>query len=190
MSCLKEKAVILVHGYGYDKNEWGNFFVVLSDILQKQGFCVYRFDFKQTTITDEIKQLDKIIKKMKEKHDSVFLAGMSTGALVSILSKESVTFKILMFPVINAEKTFRALVDTKHDVSIEWLEDCKQYNIHGSKLEQCFLFYSDKDEYIEKRDYESIVCNKLLLKSWSHGPSNKKQMNELGELVASKLESF
>ena len=182
--------VILAHGYGYNINEWGNFFIMLSKALQEAGFCVYRFNFKQTTLSHEIRQLEKVVKKVRPGHEKVFVVGMSNGALVATLEKEPVDFKVLLFPPIYPKKSFQRLLETGHHVSDEWMKDCERYDLRKRKFRKCFMFYSDKDEYITKKEYESVGCEKVLLESWTHGPSNQAQMRELSELVSKKLKSL
>lgn len=180
-------AVILAHGYGYDMSEWGDFFIVLSKALQEQGFCVYKFNFQQTTTSHEIRQLEKVVKKVRPGHEKVFVVGMSTGALVAILEKEPVDFKVLLFPPIYSKRSFQKLLETGHHVSDEWMKDCERYDLRGRRFDKCFMFYSDTDEYITKKEYESIGCEKALLEGWEHGPANEHQMRELSEMVTKKL---
>lgn len=182
-----ERAVVLAHGYGYGRDEALGFFVVLSEALQRQGFAVYRFDFEETTLTDEIAQLESVIREVRPEHKRVFLVGMSTGGLAAALEKERVDYKILLWPVVDAAKTFERLVETKHRVGKEWLEDCKRYSLAGKALGECLVICSDRDEYIEAEEYDSVACRKKLLHKWAHGPVTRAQMLEVAKIVAATL---
>lgn len=181
-----EKAVVLAHGYDQDLNEDQDYFITLSESLQEHGLCVYRFSFKQTTLSDEIEQLENRVQEVRNHHKKVFLVGQSTGGIVSAFQKVPVDYMVLTFPVVDARKTFDRLSET-HVVPEKWLEDAEKYDLTGKRLD-AFMFYSDKDEYIDLREYESVDCEKELLEGWCHGPSNQEQIRFLCERVALKLQ--
>ena len=104
--------VILLHGFGVDKHEKGNF-DVLSKKLLENNFNVLRFDFlghghsngntEDLTIEIAIKEIEYFIKKISFNH--IYMVGVSYGGGISVIfsEKHNVEKLVLWSPLIDYE---------------------------------------------------------------------------------------
>lgn len=114
------KAIVLAHGITVDKDEDG-VFVELANVLQQNGYAVFRFDFRghgesdgksvDMTIDGEISDLGAAIEEIKSKgYQEIGLLGASFGGGSSVLyaSEHQANIKCLCLwnPVLNYDHTF------------------------------------------------------------------------------------
>jgi len=131
-----DKAVILLHGFGGDKDEQG-IFIRTAEALCKEGFSVLRFDFagsgesegefSQMSFSSEIEDLNSAIEFVKNKgYKKIGLVGQSFGGAVSILgySKEIKTM-VLWNPVAKMESFGNYL--SSHNMN--WKRDLRERGI-------------------------------------------------------------
>lgn len=115
-----QKAVILAHGITADKDEEG-IFVDLANLLAKNGFAVFRFDFRghgesdgksvDMTITGEMNDLNAAVEHVRSKgYLMIGLLGASfgggTAALWVAKNQEKIHCLSLWNPVLNYDYTF------------------------------------------------------------------------------------
>lgn len=112
----KYSTVVLVHGFGVTKEEYG-MFDELAEKLTDEGFLVYRFDFSglgesegdysETSLTKQKSDLSKIIEfvKSQEKVDSskIGILAQSLGTAVTVALTPKVKSLILMGSVAHTE---------------------------------------------------------------------------------------
>lgn len=90
-----DKAIILAHGLNVDKDELG-IFIYLANTLQKNGYSVFRFDFRghgesegnsiDLRVAGEIEDLEAAINYVKgEGYNEIGLLGASFGGPVAVL---------------------------------------------------------------------------------------------------------
>ena len=100
-SVEKPAAVVMIHGLGGDKNEWG-LFVNIAKKLCKNGYMVLRFDcagsgesdgiFRNVTRQTEADDLSfaiNFIKKQNIDKEKIAIIGLSLGASVSLIAYTS-----------------------------------------------------------------------------------------------------
>jgi pimeloyl-ACP methyl ester carboxylesterase len=93
-------AVVLCHGYGSNRFEFGNVFTTLARRLAAQGLAAYRFDFAacgesdgefaELTVSDQVAQVGAILEALALHRaldaDRLSLMGMSLGGLTVALA--------------------------------------------------------------------------------------------------------
>jgi uncharacterized protein len=115
-----DKAIILAHGITVDKDESG-IFVTLAEALVKEGFAVFRFDFRghgesegtteEMTIEGELMDMAEALRLVEEKgyaHIALLAAsfGGGIGTLFTADNQERLRCLCLWDPVLNYEHTF------------------------------------------------------------------------------------
>lgn len=104
-----DKIVILVHGFTGDMDGPAGFWIPIAKELCKNGFDVFRFNFRFTTkdwslfqnmtIKGEVSDLRKIISVMSKRYKKIGILGESMGGTVSILSySDKVEVMVLWYP--------------------------------------------------------------------------------------------
>lgn len=104
-----DKLVILVHGFTGDMDGPGGLFIPFANKLSKDGFDVFRFNFRFTTkdwslfqnvtISGEVSDLKKIISVMSVKYKKIGILGESLGGIVSIMGyNNKVNVLVLWYP--------------------------------------------------------------------------------------------
>lgn len=119
-STRTHKAVILAHGITVDKNEDG-IFVDLANILQDNGFAVFRFDFRghgesdgksiEMTISGELQDIEGAVNEVKKKgYKKIGLLGASFGGgIVSLYTpnhQDLIDCLCLWSPCLNYDHIF------------------------------------------------------------------------------------
>ncbi|MDA1385842.1 MULTISPECIES: alpha/beta hydrolase family protein [Glycomyces] len=93
-------AVVLCHGFGANRMEFGNIFVKLARDLAAQGVAAYRFDFAacgesdgdfaELTVTNQVAQVGAVLEALASHRaldpDRLSLLGMSLGGLTASLA--------------------------------------------------------------------------------------------------------
>ena len=111
-----DKLVILVTGFTGTMKGSGGIFIKLAKRLCKNGFDVFRFNFRFTTwdwslyqnmtIKEEVSDLKKIISTMGKKYQKIGILGGSMGGAVSILSyNDKVDAMVFWYPSIFLSET-------------------------------------------------------------------------------------
>lgn len=128
------KAIILAHGITVDKDENG-LFARLADSLERNGYAVFRFDFRghgesggksiDMTIDGEVLDLEASLREVKSKgYSEIGLLGASFGGGVSALyvseHQESIKCLCLWNPVLNYDHTFL-------NPTVPWIKDKREY---------------------------------------------------------------
>ena len=93
-------AVVMCHGFGGNRTEFGNTFVRLAERLTRHGMAAYRFDFAacgesdgelaDLTVSDQVGQLHAVLGELAKHHAidaaRLSLLGMSLGGLTASLA--------------------------------------------------------------------------------------------------------
>ncbi|MFG3339119.1 alpha/beta hydrolase family protein [Glycomyces sp. NPDC048151] len=93
-------AVVLCHGFGSNRFEFGNIFMPLARRLAEQGLAAYRFDFAacgesdgdfaDLTVSDQVAQVAAVLETLASHRaldpDRLSLMGMSLGGLTASLA--------------------------------------------------------------------------------------------------------
>jgi alpha-beta hydrolase superfamily lysophospholipase len=114
------KAVILAHGITVDKDE-GGIFIKLANVLEENGFAVFRFDFRgngesegksiDMTISGEVLDMNAAVEHVhKHQFTTIGLLGASFGGGIASLYAEKYQDKLqclcLWNPCLNYNHTF------------------------------------------------------------------------------------
>lgn len=147
-----QKLFICTHGLSGSKDSHLPFNSV--KYFNSQGFDVFRFDFysskdkgrklEETTIKDHVKDLDQVIKHFNDKYLEIYLAGISLGGPVCLLSRmhEYITKLVLWEPSLDLELISKRY---KYDKSRN------MYYKHESQLK-----YIGKDMYDELKKIKTL----------------------------------
>lgn len=102
-------AVVMCHGFGGNRTEFGNTFVRLAERLARHGVAAYRFDFAacgesdgdfaDLTVTDQVAQVSAVLDELARHHvidpARLCLLGMSLGGLTASLAAAKSEVKAL-----------------------------------------------------------------------------------------------
>ncbi|NOQ56183.1 MAG: hypothetical protein GQ477_05260 [Nanohaloarchaea archaeon] len=124
----KYPAVILVHGFGVTKHEYG-LFDILSKTLASSGFLVYRFDFSgcgesegdylNTTLTKQKDELSIILDFVRSESDvdssKVFIVSQSFGTSVTVALNPEVKAIVFMGSISDPKKILSKIFEVSGD---------------------------------------------------------------------------
>lgn len=113
------KVIVLVHGMTVNKDE-GGIFVELAELLKKNNYAVFRFDFRthgesegdssNFTIAQELRDVESAIEFVGKKYQLIGLLGASFGGGVSVLysakNQDKIKALCLWNPCLNYEHIF------------------------------------------------------------------------------------
>ncbi|MCD6381511.1 MAG: alpha/beta fold hydrolase [Candidatus Aenigmarchaeota archaeon] len=104
------KCIVLCHGITVDKNESGNVFKKLSDLLVKEGFATFRFDFRghgesegssfDLTVTGEVRDLESVmefLKKIGFDEFGILAASFAGGPVALFVGEHSDNIRAIVF---------------------------------------------------------------------------------------------
>lgn len=173
-------AVILVHGFAYNKRENVaeekiGLFDVIANALNKKGIVTYRFDFLgcgesegdfiNETLTSEVKQLKAILKFIKKEpkidKNKIGMLGMSfgtTGVVASQLIKD-IKAIVLLASVSEPHKILKKLFGQGYNSNIisKRLRSTGDYTLVKPK------FWEDLDEYNLPKLISNYYCPILVI---------------------------
>ncbi len=175
----KFPAVILVHGIGVNKDEYG-MFVNLQKKLTDQDIAVYRFDFSgcgesegdilDTTLTKLRGDLEKILEFVREQKNvdrkQIGILAQSFGTSCTVALKPGVKCIVLMGSVAQPEKSLAKYFGENYNpTGISTKEKSS-----GVTLKVKPEFWKDLKKYNLVENISKIHCPILLL----HGSADKK----------------
>jgi len=127
-----DKGVILLHGFGGDKDfeGGGDLYPSLARLLCSEGYSVLRFDcrgsgesdgnFEDMTLSSEVSDLKRSIAFLKERDiTKITVLGSSLGGCVTLLAYEdNMDCIVLWYPVIFPQETegFKFLREREHEL--------------------------------------------------------------------------
>ena len=193
-SLNKEKysTVILVHGFGVTKEE-GGMFDEFTEILNKKGFAVYRFDFSgcgesegaysQTSLSkmrDDLKVILNFVKQQpKVDVSKIGIWAQSFGTPTTISLQPDVQAIVLTGSISRPQDTSKVLFGDGYNpngISVRKYRD-------GREIKMGAQFWGDLKEYNLLEDIKNIKCPILFL----HGSEDEKiplsQMEAYYEVV-------
>ncbi len=104
------KCIVLCHGITVDKNESGNVFKKLSDLLVKEGLATFRFDFRghgesegsslDLTVTDEVRDLESAMEFLKKRgfdEFGILAASFAGGPVALFVGKHPDNIRAIIF---------------------------------------------------------------------------------------------
>ena len=176
----KYPAIILVHGFGVDKSEYG-MFDSLAKKLSKAGFLVYRFDFSgrgesegdysRTSLSKQKSDLERILSfvKYQQKVDKsrVGILAQSFGTPVTVALSPKVKAIVLMGSVAHPKEV------TGMPSKWEKLDKngfSKRTNSAGEAITVGPLFWKDFDNYNLPKLIKKIRCPILFI----HGSKDER----------------
>ncbi|OGK34230.1 hypothetical protein A3F57_06325 [Candidatus Roizmanbacteria bacterium RIFCSPHIGHO2_12_FULL_36_11] len=151
------KAVVLAHGMTVDKDEEG-IFIELAELLKKNGYAVFRFDFRghgesegksiDTTITGEMADVEAAVKEVKlHEYKEIGLLGASVGGGTATLYAEKNQRRLRCFclwnPALNFDHTFL-------DPITSWLKNRHKEMMNDLKTKGWTMVGSSKKVYGRK----------------------------------------
>jgi len=134
------KVIILAHGITVDKDE-GGVFIKLANVLQQNGYAVFRFDFRghgesegksiDLTVMGEVADLVAALNEVKNKgYNKIGLLGASFGGGSSVFFaldyQQDIKCLCLWNPVLNYDHTFL-------NPTLPWLKDKKGHMMKDIK---------------------------------------------------------
>ncbi len=176
----KLPTVILVHGFGVDKSEWG-MFDDLSEKLAISGFLVYRFDFSgrgesegdysKTSLTKQKSDLSEILDFVRSKSNvdksRIGILAQSFGTAVTVALSPSVHTIILMGSVAHVKEIIGAKSKWKE---LNYGGLSKKIKSSGESIVIGPQFWKDLDNYNLLESIKKIKCPILFI----HGSDDER----------------
>jgi len=164
------KAIILVHGFGVTKEEYGLFDVLASKLI-KNGFCTYRFDFSgrgesegdysKTSLTKLKSDFEEIYNYVKSQHKEISIIAQSFGTCVYLILNPEVKTAILMGSMANPKNYFNNVdkwdVLNKKDISV------RTKKTSGEKILIDKQFWPDLEKYDLLELIKKVNCPLLFI---------------------------
>jgi len=182
-----DMAIILVHGFTGDKDEWGRFTKAAYE-FKKAGYAVLRFDFAGSgesddsgiTVENEVADLKSAIDFVQRQgYSKISLFGHSLGGLCSILvSDEKIITMVLTAPVtkaktpdlFNEDQPMRKEIEEKGFVILRKHKEFrveKQYIVERENINQeeilskikcpVLIIHGDKDEKVPLEHSQNAI---------------------------------
>ena len=176
----KYPTVVLVHGFGGNKTEYG-MFDDLAKRLASNGYQVYRFDFAGlgesegtysfTTLTKQAEDLESILNFVKTQpatdNSRIGLVVMSLGtAVITAFQPKNIKAIVYLGSVSEPHKTLKELFGTGYrpdGISVRITSEGKRIEMHGD-------FWKDFDNY----DLPQLIKNIQTPIMFIHGGKDSK----------------
>jgi len=176
----KYPTVILVHGFGANKTEYG-MFDDIAKRLASNGYQVFRFDFAGlgesegtysfTTLTKQAEDLESILNYVKTQpttdNSRLGLVGMSLGtAVITAFQPKNVRALVYLSSVSEPHKTLKELFGTGYhpdSMSVRITSEGKRVEMYGD-------FWKDFDNY----DLPNLIKNIQTPILFIHGEKDSK----------------
>jgi len=125
---LHKKAPLIIMCHGFTGNKDSKLFKFLSDFFYKNGYSVFRFDFRGsgesegefTGVNDEVDDLEQAYKFAKKYGRKIILLGHSLGGGIIALSKIKSKAVIMINPAFSAE--FAAFSFLRRVIPFFWIQ--------------------------------------------------------------------
>lgn len=176
----KFPTIVLVHGFGANKTEYG-MFDDLAKRLASNGYQVYRFDFAglgesegtyaHTTLTKQAEDLESILSFVKAQPTTdnlrIGLVGMSLGtAVITAFQPENIKAIVYLGSVSEPHKTLKELFGDGYrpdDISVRITSEGKRVEMYGD-------FWKNFDKY----DLPQLIKNIKAPIMFIHGEKDSK----------------
>lgn len=172
-----DKAIILLHGFGGDKDEQG-IFIKMAEALCKEGFTALRFDFagsgesggefSDMTFASEAGDMKSAIEFMKSRgYKKIGVIGQSFGGAIPILGYSKDIISMVLWNPVARMESFRNYLTTQNE---NWREEARKtgtFRLYKERLKRYLYAGKSLAEESERLDIFSearkISCTVLVI---------------------------
>lgn len=156
-SQAKQPAVLLLHGYGSEKNEVGGYFEKLAQTLDEKGVASLRIDFRgygESSIPSEASTLDTMIADAndawawlasQDKTEDMYLHGFSLGGAISSAIAASISPSPKMVSLWSPAYEFKLEEIQKYAEQAQ-KEDVVEIDLGWRKIKHSAAFFDSMNE--------------------------------------------